>query len=381
MMYVVGHVTRGFGAVQALQAHMVRQGATFVAIEHPLFVDASWTTAAYASTYRRYILGRAVMNRRGPCLRYPQVLRYLKDVMYTVWCGVREPQRIEVFVGIDNLNAVSGVLLKWLGRVRRVVFYTVDYAKTARFRNPWLDAGYRWVDRFAVWGADEVWSVSERIHQERQRMTGNLRKLRLVPNTVDLGQVPDLTQIQRIPGRLVFMGGLMQESGLDELIEALPMIRREVPSASLTVIGGGPSEPALRRLTEARGLQDVVRFLGYRPYQEAVAEVAQACLGISPYSPTAPEAPYLYYCDPSKVKAYLACGCPVIIYDLPEIAQTIERAGAGATYRTRQELIRAVVTFLTDETALARARMKSLELAARFDQTQVFESALRSVAV
>ncbi len=380
MIYVVGHVTRGFGAVQSLQSHLLRQGAEFCAIEHPLFAESASTTQEFASIYRRYAQGAVVVTRRGPSLRRPAALRFMKDVVYTVWRGMREPQRIDLYIGIDNLNAFSGLVLRRLGKVQRVVFYTVDYATAARFPNPWLDALYQWVDRVSVRGADEVWNVSERIRQERLRVTSDPKKLRVIPNTVDLAQLPDLTRIARVPGRLVFIGGLVQESGLDQLIEVLPSIRQRVPEVSLAVIGGGPSESTLRRLVEQRGLQTVVKFLGYLPYPEALRQAAQACVGYSPYSPTAPEAPYLYFCDPSKVKAYLACGCPVIIYDLPEVAQVIARAGAGMAYRTSEELVRAVVTLLGDEGALANARARALELSVQFDQARVFQRALDPVA-
>ena len=380
MIYVVGHVTQGFGAVQALQNHLAREAMTFCVIEHPLFVERAWTTAAYHSTYRRYVKGREVAQRRGPCVLRPQALRYLKDVLYTVWCGFREPECIDLFIGINNLNALSGLCLKWLGRVRRVVFYTVDYARTARFATPALNAIYRWVDRLGVWGADEVWNVSDRIRHERQRIARDPRKLRLVPNTVDLAQIPDVAQAVRVPGRLIFVGGLMRESGLDEVIEALPAIQRQIPSVTLTIIGGGPSEAALRELVTAHGLQSMVCFLGYRPYGEALHEIAQACVGLSPYAPTAPEAPYLYYCDPSKVKAYLACGCPIVIYDLPEVARTVAQAGAGIVYRTRDALVAAIVALLRDERVLAQYRANALQLAAQFDQTRVFQRALASVA-
>lgn len=380
MIYIVGHVTRGFGAVQSLQSHLLRQGVEFCAIEHPLFAESASTTQEFASVYRRYARGTVVVTHRGPGLRRPAALRFIKDVLYTVWCGMREPRRIDLYIGIDNLNAFSGLLLRRLGKVRRVVFYTVDYATAARFPNPWLDALYRWVDRVSVRGADEVWNVSERIRQERLRVTTNPHKLRVVPNTVDLTHVPDLAQVTRVPGRLIFIGALVQESGLDQLIEALPVIRQRVPAASLVIIGGGPSEPALRQLVDQRGLQAVVQFLGYRPYEEALRHVAQACVGFAPYSPTAPEAPYLYFCDPSKVKAYLACGCPVVIYDLPEIAQAIARAGAGLAYRTPEELVRAVTMLLGDPGALAEARTRALALSTQFDQARVFQQALDPVA-
>lgn len=380
MIYIVGHVTRGFGAVQALQSHLLRQGVEFCAIEHPLFAEASSTTQAFFSTYRRYQGGAAVVDRRGPGLRRPAALRFAKDVFYTVWCGLREPRPIDVYIGIDNLNAFSGLVLRMLGKARRVVFYTVDYATTARFANPVLDACYRWVDRVGVWGADEVWNVSERIRQERLRVTADPQKLRVVPNTVDLSQVPNAAQIARIPGRLIFLGALVQESGLDRLIEALPRIRQRVPDVTVVVIGGGPSEPTLRQLVQRCGLQSVVQFLGYQPYGDALRQVAQASVGFAPYSPTAPEAPYLYFCDPSKVKAYLACGCPVIIYDLPEIAQMMVRAGAGIAYRTQEELVQATVTLLGNADLLAQYRARALEFSAQFDQAQVFQHALTPVA-
>jgi PEP-CTERM/exosortase A-associated glycosyltransferase len=62
-----------------------------------------------------------------------------------------------------------------------------------------------------------------------------------------------------------FIGSFYDYEGLDDLIAAMPALRRRHPHASLLLVGGGPMEDALRR--QARGVEGV-RFTGRVPHGE-----------------------------------------------------------------------------------------------------------------
>lgn len=63
--------------------------------------------------------------------------------------------------------------------------------------------------------------------------------------------------------RLVTMGRLMYQKGLDRLIDAMAFIVKYIPDATLTIIGRGELEDDLKRQSEQLGLQKSITFLGY----------------------------------------------------------------------------------------------------------------------
>lgn len=82
----------------------------------------------------------------------------------------------------------------------------------------------------------------------------SIRGIRIIPNGIDLAdyRVPETT----VPGRVVFIGRDDPRKGLDILLQAWPRILRDVPGASLRIMGADrPSGPAgvtfLGRVDEA----------------------------------------------------------------------------------------------------------------------------------
>ncbi len=81
-----------------------------------------------------------------------------------------------------------------------------------------------------------------------------VRGIRIIPNGIDLGDYAEAHS--PVPGRVVFIGRDDPRKGLDVLLQAWPRILRDVPGASLRIIGADrPSGPAgvtfLGRVDEA----------------------------------------------------------------------------------------------------------------------------------
>jgi glycosyltransferase involved in cell wall biosynthesis len=64
--------------------------------------------------------------------------------------------------------------------------------------------------------------------------------------------------------RLLSIGRLAEEKGLDLLLYALPEIRRQHPHVHLQILGTGPEESMLKRLTQTLSLESEVTFSGHR---------------------------------------------------------------------------------------------------------------------
>jgi sugar transferase (PEP-CTERM/EpsH1 system associated) len=94
-----------------------------------------------------------------------------------------------------------------------------------------------------------------------------------VPTGVDVDYfAPD--GVAEVPGRLVFTGSMdwyPNEDGIVHFIEAvLPRVRREVPAATLTVVGRNPS-PRLRAAAEAAGVHVTGLVDDVRPHMAEAA--------------------------------------------------------------------------------------------------------------
>ncbi|WP_088309214.1 TIGR04063 family PEP-CTERM/XrtA system glycosyltransferase [Novosphingobium sp. B 225] len=102
-------------------------------------------------------------------------------------------------------------------------------------------------------------------------------KITVSPNGVDLSlfgepvaRDPALAeQLGLGAGPVVgFIGSFYDYEGLDDLIEAMPLLIQRVPAAKLLLVGGGPMEAALRAQAEASPASAAIRFVGRVPHSE-----------------------------------------------------------------------------------------------------------------
>ena len=85
----------------------------------------------------------------------------------------------------------------------------------------------------------------------------------VIPNPYDDATFRLLPGIER-QRDLVFVGRLVSDKGVDLLLQALATLGSRGLTPTLSIVGAGPEEPALRELTARLGLQSQVSFLGAR---------------------------------------------------------------------------------------------------------------------
>jgi phosphatidylinositol alpha-1,6-mannosyltransferase len=73
-----------------------------------------------------------------------------------------------------------------------------------------------------------------------------------------------ITKRHGLAGRKVVLSvmRLVERKGVDKMIEAIPLIRKHVPEVLYLVAGEGPDRERLQNLTQQRGLQNHVQFVG-----------------------------------------------------------------------------------------------------------------------
>ncbi|MEO5834281.1 MAG: glycosyltransferase family 4 protein, partial [Nakamurella sp.] len=120
-----------------------------------------------------------------------------------------------------------------------------------------------------------------------------------------------------IPGRIVSSGRLEHYKGHHRAIEALPEIRRQIPGASLLVLGSGPYEAELNALAARLGISDAVEITHLPPAERGAmaTELARSSVMAALSS---------YEAHPVGVMEAVASGLPVLGFDVAGIGDLVE---------------------------------------------------------
>jgi len=120
-----------------------------------------------------------------------------------------------------------------------------------------------------------------------------------------------------IPGRIVSCGRLEHYKGHQRAVDALPLVQRSVPGATLHILGSGPYEPQLRARVAALSLQESVIIESIDPGNRArMAEsLSQACV-VAVLSE--------YESSPVAVLEALTLGVPAVGLDTAGISDLIK---------------------------------------------------------
>ena len=125
--------------------------------------------------------------------------------------------------------------------------------------------------------ADAVFTICNGLRDDLVSRGHDGNKIVLSPNGVDLtlfGHPParDETLAASIgigSGPVIgFIGSFYDYEGLDDLIAAMPALRKHHPNAQLLLVGGGPMDAGLRAQAAASGVGEAIVFTGRVPHDE-----------------------------------------------------------------------------------------------------------------
>ena len=154
---------------------------------------------------------------------------------------------------------------------------------------------------------------------------------------------------------LAYLGTLDQSRQLERLLDALQLVRREVPAACLLLIGASdtPSDvDELLAYARRAGLADCVRVTGWLPSSQAWALLAGADAALS----YIPRGALHDVSSPTKLLEYLALRMPAVGNDSPDQVQVLTGSDAGwLTASEPAAMAGAMVAILRDVPA-ARTR-------------------------
>jgi glycosyltransferase involved in cell wall biosynthesis len=186
-------------------------------------------------------------------------------------------------------------------------------------------AGAELVARRCFGAAAALLPVSDQVAAYLRRFSEARGRVHVVPNGVD----PERFTRRREPSgerpfTVGFVGTLKPWHGIDVLLEACALLRRELPELRLLLVGDGPEREALAAQAVALGLGEAARFTGAVAPETVPALMAEMDVGTAPY----PEGEGCYF-SPLKLFEYMAAELPVVASRAGQASEVIEHGRNG----------------------------------------------------
>jgi len=199
----------------------------------------------------------------------------------------------------------------------------------------------------------EAWKVivcSSNMSKEVKGVFGlQSDKIEIIPNGVEVNQFADKVEeirAQEMPDTgdtdriILYVGRLVNEKGVQVLLEAVPMIADSVPNVKLAIVGTGPSEEMLKDKISQLGLWDKVTMYGFvtddmRNELYAKASVAVVPSLYEPFGITALEA--------------MAAKVPLVVSNVGGLDEIVKHEFNGMKFNSANpnELAANVIRLLT----------------------------------
>jgi glycosyltransferase involved in cell wall biosynthesis len=175
----------------------------------------------------------------------------------------------------------------------------------------------------------------------------------------------------RDPQRVLFLGRLVREKGVEYLVRAWPLVLQRLPGATLSIVGGGPEAERLAELARELGLDPGQLFTGKVPHEQVGHHLARATVQILPS----------IWCENSPITTYESYrnGLPMIASDIAGLPAMVRPGETGLLARPRDpvDLADKIVQLLADPALQVRLQQGCLDAARRYTREAHLEALLR----
>ncbi|MDE3154706.1 MAG: glycosyltransferase family 4 protein [Acidobacteriota bacterium] len=320
-------------------------------------IGASWSVGAYRAPLRR--------RSRNPI----HWIRGAVDVLRTSGGLVRDVRQFRP-TGI-LLADPEAVARNWPGLLvcRLLGYPRVMSVQNAPERTPF----YRWLWRGLFGSVIDVFVASSRFVESGLRGHGiPARKVRLVYNTVPTRRAGARAEARaRDPRKVLYVGQVIPEKGVDLLLDAVGLLRRQGVDVDLDLVGAMDGwmpksyEGFRERLRERARQPDLaghVHFLGSR--EDVPALMAGAAVHCCPSRPEMREGLVLVVLEAK------AAATPSVVFDVGPMREQVTHGEDGWVCRdlSVEGLAEGLRAFLVDPERARRAGAAALASSARFDR-------------
>jgi len=324
-----------------------------------------------------------------PWPRLPTFIAYnLKILPYLFSKAVRSVDIIYTYKGVITPILVWKLLFrrKWVCDFRTSpVAQELEFRRINKALSPFRRGAYaaaRLFYRLTLRYCDLVVAISEEVKQELiDGYNVPEERIHLQPLGVNL----ELFKPQSEPPgpkeglRLVYIGAIVRQRGLDVVLQALSKLKEQGIPAQFIVVGRGPATviQELKGLAEELSVSDRVVWRGYVPHEE-IPRILEAChIALSPLPPLQA----YEVSSPGKIFEYLAMKKVVIATDILAHRKIIRHGENGLLVPPQdpEALAQAIASTYHDDALRRRLAKNARESVKSYDWNRMLAELERRV--
>jgi glycosyltransferase involved in cell wall biosynthesis len=202
------------------------------------------------------------------------------------------------------------------------------------------------IEKRIIRNADAIIAVSNYMKRTLVNHFGPRETYHVIYNGIDCNKFsPD--ESKRKPNIILSVARLDPRKGIHFLIDAIHELHREFPQLKVRIVGKGHQETELRKRIEHYGLSDSVKLVGQKQQDEIIEEYQTADLFVLP---SLEESQGIVFMEA------MACGTPVVAYNIPGVDEVVEHQVDGLLVEKGdvKALTRAIRTVMMDESLRKR---------------------------
>lgn len=306
----------------------------------------------------------------------------LRDFFSVIETGLSFEKKVDLFIGLESINTLAGILLKKMGKVKTVAYYVSDYSPN-RYPSKLFNSFYLYLDRFCAKHTDYIWDVSKAMQPARLKEGLKVNESKPVidiPNALFKEQIS--FSDKKKPLTAVFVGTLGLANGPDLAIEAFSIVTKKYPKAILHIIGGrgaGYEEKHLEKLIKKYKLEKNVVMHGFISDVKEISQLIKSFqVALAPYKMI--EGSIRLYGDATKIRLYLAAGLPVITTKVPPLGQEAAKKGAAVIVGdNKEELAEAILKLFSNKELRNKITLQAIRFAKKNTWENTYGTALKKM--
>jgi len=260
-------------------------------------------------------------------------------------------------------QGLLSALICWIFRVKHVItMHSTDVYLAGKI--PFGRTLCRMADKKAA----AVFIVSEFVKQRYDAILGRTSAANVIPMGVNDEKFHPHGEVKRDYNKILFVGRLHKIKGIDNLIRAIAVISKEIPSVKLEIAGGGEEKESLEKLVDELALRENVSFAGMVPNNELVHHYNSArCVAVPSLHLPSGETEGM----PVVIIESMACGIPVIASDVGGISDIVQDGYNGFLFRhgSPEEIAEAIKKIFDSD--IDKISANAFETGARFHWEKV----------
>jgi len=159
---------------------------------------------------------------------------------------------------------------------------------------------------------------------------------------------------------LIFMGDIYYRDGVDKIIEALPIVIKEVPNIKLYLLGDGPDRSRVLDISHRMGLEKHVAAPGWLPFKDVIRLLPKMMIGLAPGSPMLMNKLVI----PRKVFEYMSAGVVTVASNFEANREVIINNESGLLVNPLnvEEFAESIVRLLSDKKLYNHLQFKARKI-------------------